>query len=134
MNAVADAVQLQAAQPQSRLRFAIRVGKRVVFVDPAQLTAVKAEGNYVALQHTDSSYLLRETISRMSEMLTSFGFIQIHRSMLINRRFVTAIRPRATGQYELRMKNGQKYTVTRTYKSNLRLLANCWIGIGPTAT
>ena len=131
MDAVADAVQLLSAQPQSLPRFAIKVGKRVVFLDPAQLAAVRAEGNYIAVQHTDSSYLLRETISRMADTLKSFGFIQIHRSVLVNRRFVSAIRPRATGQYELRMKNGQKYTVTRTYKANLRLLANCWIGSGP---
>ena len=131
MDAVADAIQLRAAETQSLSRFAIKVGKRVVFLDPAQLAAVKAEGNYSALQYTDSCYLLRETISRMADVLKPFGFVQIHRSILINRRFVAAIRPRATGQYELRMKNGQKYTVTRTYKANLHSLANCWIGSEP---
>jgi hypothetical protein len=31
------------------------------------------------------------------------------------------------GEYVLRLKGGSEYTVTRTYKKNLQLLAQSWI-------
>ena len=128
MGTVDAALCLPAMQPKPLMRFAIKARNRILFLDPDQVTAVNAEGNYILLQHPTGTYLLRETISDIAEMLKSYGFIRIHRSVLINTRFVQAIRPRTTGQYELRMNTGQKFTVTRTYKMNLRSLAHCWIG------
>jgi len=47
---------------------------------------------------------------------------------LVNSSFVEAIQPWLTGEYGLRVKGGKQYTVTRTYKKNLKLLAASWIG------
>ena len=57
-----------------------------------------------------------------------FGFVRIHRSILINRRSVQEVRPFLTGEYGLRLKNGKDLTVTRTYKKNLKALAEFWVG------
>lgn len=35
-----------------------------------------------------------------------------------------------TGEYGLRVKGGREYTVARTYKKNLKSLAEFWIGGG----
>jgi DNA-binding LytR/AlgR family response regulator len=48
----------------------------------------------------------------------------------VNSAFVQEIRPCATGEYELRVKGGKEYTVTRTYKNNLKSLARFWMGTG----
>lgn len=89
-----------------------------------------AEGNYVLLQQESRSYLLRETISVVAEKLEPFGFVRIHRSVIVNRAFVEEITPHPTGEYGLRVKGGKEYTVTRTYKENLKSLAEFWIGSG----
>jgi two-component system LytT family response regulator len=109
-------------------RIAIRAGKRIVFIDSADIIAVEAEGHYVLLQHKSSGYLLRESISTMEEKLSLFGFVRIHRSSLVNVAFVEEIQPLPTGEYVLRVRGGKKYIVTRTYKKNLHLLAESWIG------
>jgi hypothetical protein len=41
---------------------------------------------------------------------------------------VEEIKPYLTGEYGLRVKGGKEYTVTRTYKNNLKSLAEFWIG------
>jgi two-component system LytT family response regulator len=92
------------------------------------VVAVQAEGNYVSLQRNGGSYLLRESISAVAKKLEPQGFIRIHRSILVNTAFVEEIRPYSTGEYGLRMKGGKEYTVTRTYKKNLKSLAEFWIG------
>ncbi len=38
--------------------------------------------------------------------------------------------PHSTGEYSLRLKGGREYTVTRTYKENLKCLAELSIGAG----
>jgi DNA-binding LytR/AlgR family response regulator len=50
--------------------------------------------------------------------------------VLVNASFVEEIRPYPTGEYGLRVKGGKEYTVTRTYKRNLKSLAAFWLGTG----
>jgi two-component system LytT family response regulator len=115
---------------QKSPKIAIKSNGRILFIDPRDLVAVQAEGNYVLLQQEAGSYLLRESISTIAEDLKPYGFVRIHRSVLVNASFVQEIRPCATGEYELRVRGGKEYTVTRTYKKNLRALARFWMGTG----
>ena len=66
----------------------------------------------------------------MEEKLNRHGFLRIHRSVLVNAALVEEIQPWATGEYVLRMRGGREYTVTRSYKKNLQLLAQSWFGTG----
>ena len=109
-------------------KIAIKTERRILFVDPADVVIIEAQGNYVLLRRPSGSYLLRESISTMAEKLKAYGFIRIHRSMLVNGSFVEEIQPWPTGEYVLRIKGGKEYTVSRTYKSNLKSLAKFWIG------
>jgi DNA-binding LytR/AlgR family response regulator len=120
--------QLHIATKGSASRIAIKAGNKILFIDTADIIAVEAEGNYVLLQHKSSGYLLRESISTMAEKLSLFGFVRIHRSSLVNAAFVEEIQPLSTGKYVLRVRGGKKYVVTRTYRKNLHLLAESWIG------
>jgi two-component system LytT family response regulator len=121
---------LQArARPQS-LRVAIKVEGKILFINLCDVVAVQADGKCVLLQQNASSYLLRESIAVVAERLQTHGFIRIHRSVLVNISFVEEIRPLSTGEYCLRVEGGKEYTVTRTYKTNLKSLAEFWIGTG----
>jgi two-component system LytT family response regulator len=120
--------QLQKLTRRESSRIAIKGSGRILFIAPDEVTAVQAQGNYVLLQRAAGSDLLRESISVMAEKLEPYGFIRIHRSTLVNATLVEEIRPRLTGEYRLRVKGGKEYTVTRTYKKNLKSLAEFWIG------
>jgi len=121
--------ELNIAAKGSASRIAIKAGKKILFIDSADIIAVEAEGNYVLLQHKSSTYLLRESISTMAEKLSRFGFVRIHRSSLVNAAFVEEIQRLSTGEYFLRVRGGKKYMITRTYRKNLHLLAESWIAI-----
>jgi len=120
--------QVKKLAQRHSARIAIKSKGRILFVDPSKLVAVQAQGNYVLLERESGSYLLRESISEMAEKLEPYGFIRIHRSVLVNSAFVEEIEPCLTGEYGLRVKGGKQYTVTRTYKKSLRSLAEFWIG------
>jgi DNA-binding LytR/AlgR family response regulator len=120
--------QLEAIAKRHAPRIAIRVKGKILFLDAAEIVAVQAEGNYISLRHRACQYLLRESLWSMAEKLKPYGFIRIHRSVVVNISAVEEIQPLPTGEYRLRVKGGKEYLVTRTYKDNLRALAQLWIG------
>ncbi len=109
-------------------RIAIKAKGRILFIDPADVVTVEAQGNYVLLRRMSGSDLLRESVSCMAEKLQPYGFVRIHRSVLINASFVEEIHPRTTGEYVLRIKGGKEFHVSRTYKKNLYSITPLWLG------
>jgi DNA-binding LytR/AlgR family response regulator len=120
--------QLEVIAKRQAPRIAFKAKGRILFLDLAEIVAVQAEGNYVSLRHRPNPYLLRESLSSMAEKLKPYGFIRIHRSVVVNISAVEEIQPLPTGEYRLRVKGGKEYLVTRTYKDNLRDLAQLWVG------
>src|ERR1700739_4835632 len=120
--------QLEVVAKRQAPRIAFKAKGKILFLDLAEIVAVQAEGNYVSLRHRPNLYLLRESLSSMAEKLKPYGFIRIHRSVVVNISAVEEIQPLPTGEYRLRVKGGMEYLVTRTYKDNLRDLAQLWVG------
>ena len=120
--------QLEVIAKRQAPRIALKAKGRILFLDLAEIVAVQAEGNYVSLRHGPNPYLLRESLSSMAEKLKPYGFVRIHRSVVVNISAVEEIQPLPTGEYRLRVKGGREYLVTRTYKDNLRDLAQLWVG------
>jgi DNA-binding LytR/AlgR family response regulator len=134
--AVARSTSSTKALPQTRTRvieksarIAVKAKGKILFIHASDLIAVKAKGNYVLLLHSSGSYMLRGSISTIEKKLNPHGFVRIHRSVLVNAALVEEIHPCPTGDYGLRVQGGRQFTVTRTYKRNLQLLAQLWIGM-----
>lgn len=120
--------QLEAVARRQAPRIACKAKGRILFLDLGEIVAVQAEGNYVCLRHRPRPCLLRESLSSMAEKLKPYGFIRIHRSVVVNISAVEEIQPLPTGEYRLRLKGGLEYLVTRRYKDNLKYLAQLWVG------
>ncbi len=122
------ALQDLELRPDRPGRIAIKDKGRVLFIDMEEIVSVEAHGNYVLLQQKTGSYLLRESIATIAKMLKPHGFIRIHRSALVNARFVESIQPGVCSEYVVCTKTGKEYHVTRTFRDNLHDLADLWIG------
>lgn len=111
-----------------RAKMGIKAKGRIFFIDPDEIVAVEAQGNYVRLRRMNGADLLRESMVAVAEKLRAYGFVRIHRSVIINASFVEEIRSLNTGDNVVRVKSGAEYTVTRTYKKNLHAITPLWIG------
>jgi DNA-binding LytR/AlgR family response regulator len=120
--------QLEVVAKRQAPRIAFKANGRILLLDLADILAVQAEGNYVSLRLRPNAYLVHESLSSVAEKLKPYGFIRIHRSVVVNMSAVEEIQPLPTGEYMLRVKGGKEYLVTRTYKHNLRDLAQLWVG------
>jgi two-component system LytT family response regulator len=102
---------------------------RVVFLDPASINFALAEGNYFVLHLANGgAHMLRGMMSDIEEQLKPFGFIRIHRSVVINMRVIKEIQPLPSGDYLLRTIMGREFNVTRKYKPNLSQIVTLSVG------
>jgi DNA-binding LytR/AlgR family response regulator len=120
--------QMEVIAKRQVPRIAFKAKGSILLLDLADILAVQAEGNYVSLRHRTNAYLVHESLSFMAEKLRPYGFVRIHRSVVVNISAVEEIQPLPTGEYRLRVKGGKEYLATRTYKHNLRDLAQLWVG------
>lgn len=119
--------QLEVLAKRQAPRIAIKAKGKILFLDVAEIVAVEAEGNYISLRHRTNRHLARESLYSIAEKLKPFGFVRIHRSVIVNTSAVEEIEALSTGEYRLRLKGGMEYVATRTYKENLRNLAQLWV-------
>ena len=56
----------------------------MVRIAVSELDWVKAEAEYVRLHSGDGSFLLRSSIRSLADQLSGEGFVQIHRSLIVN--------------------------------------------------
>ena len=95
---------LEAIAKRQVPRIAFRAKGSILVLDLADIFAVQAEGNYVSLRHQRKPYLVRESLSCIAETLKPYGFIRIHRSVIVNIALVEEVQPLPTGEYRLRVK------------------------------
>jgi len=65
-------------------------GGNKLSIRPDQILYLEAEAHYVMIYATSISFRVREKISDLVKRLTPFGFRQVHRSYLVNEKYVIA--------------------------------------------
>jgi DNA-binding LytR/AlgR family response regulator len=94
---------------------------QMVRIDLSELDWVKAEAEYVRLHVASGSFLLRGSISSLAERLSGEGFVQIHRSIIVNLdRLRSLISNR--GGLKIVLASGMTLPVGRKYQKTLRAL------------
>lgn len=93
---------------------------RILFIRTPEILWIGAEENYVRISTGRESHLLRETISSLEEKLDPQTFLRVHRSSIVNLRFVKEVRAQTRGDSAVILTNGQKITMSRGYYSRIR--------------
>jgi two-component system LytT family response regulator len=101
-------------------RVAFKSRGRILFLRVSDIRWIGAEENYVRISTGTESHLLRETISSMEERLDPSEFLRVHRSVIVNLRFVKEVRAHAHGEYSVLMQNGEKVAMSRSHYSRIR--------------
>jgi hypothetical protein len=97
-------------------------GSRTFRLDPANVTCIKASGDYVELCTSEDSYLKHGTISSYERALAEGPFVRIHRSILVNRDKVASVTGPSKGQYWVLMDDGRELRSSRKYREAVQAL------------
>lgn len=105
-------------------RLVIKTSGRVVFLKVSEIDWVDAAGNYVRLHSGTESHMLRETMGRLEERLDPEKFLRIHRSTIVNIECIRELQQQFHGDYLVVLKNGQRLTLSRSYRDRIQDLLN----------
>jgi two-component system, LytTR family, response regulator len=92
---------------------------RILFLPVSDIRWIGAEGNYVRLSTATETHLLRETMAHLEERLDPRGFLRVHRSFIVNLKYVKEVRRETNGDSVVIMDSGQKVALGRSYRASL---------------
>lgn len=92
---------------------------RILFLPVSDIHWIGAEGNYVRLSTARETHLLRETMSHLETRLDPRGFLRIHRSFIVNLKYVKEVRRESAGDSVVIMDSGYKIALGRSYRTSL---------------
>jgi DNA-binding LytR/AlgR family response regulator len=108
-----------AAQPPTDQRIEVRDGGAAVFLAPGDISHVEAAGNYVEFHTAAKTHLVRGTLASWEARLVARGFIRVHRSRLVNRAKIAALKPTPSGDLEITLSDGRTVVGSRRYRAVL---------------
>jgi hypothetical protein len=98
-----------------------KIGKEFI-IRVKDIDWIDAAGNYMNLNLAGNVYPLRETMSGLEKKLDPNQFVRIHRSTMVNIERISEINSLDTGDFELKLKCGQKLKLSRRYREQVKSL------------
>ena len=108
-----------AASASSPARIVFKSRGRILFLPITEIRWIAAEENYVRICTANESHLLRETMAGIESKLDSQMFMRVHRSAIVNLKYVKEVRRENSGDFSVLLSNGQKVAMSRSHHSNI---------------
>lgn len=93
-----------------------KYGHEKVFINPNSIIKIEAEGNFSKfILDNGADRIISETLRELTFRLSGFGFIRIHKSVLINAKHIVS-----HGSSYLKLSDNSKNSIGRTYQDNIK--------------
>jgi two-component system LytT family response regulator len=105
-------------------RIKITVGDKIYIIDVDEVVYIEARDKYTFVHTADKEYVTDDTLSSFEEKLDPVQFIRIHRSHIVNIKFVKEITRWFAGKYKVHLNDKFKteLDVSRGYADRIQLL------------
>jgi two-component system LytT family response regulator len=94
-------------------RIGVRLGPKLTVVDIASIDWVEADGDYARIHAGRASHLVSQRMHALERHLEPFGFVRVHRSLIVNRERVHEMHREADGSGVLVLTTGVRLRVAR---------------------
>ncbi len=92
---------------------------RLIIVPIDTVDWVETYGNYLKIHSGGKTYLIRETMNKLSARIDPKKFLRIHRSTLVNLDRIKELQPMFGGQYTIVLSDGAELTLSRNYRKSV---------------
>ncbi|HEY5809986.1 MAG TPA: LytTR family DNA-binding domain-containing protein [Povalibacter sp.] len=97
----------------------IRDDNDTVRLNVSTIDWIDAAGDYMCVHAEGRTYVLRETMKSLAEILDPKIFQRVHRSTIVNVKRVRRLRPHTNGEYFLTLEDGQEIKLSRSYRDRV---------------
>ncbi len=119
---LADSAESETSEPElPPERLLIKKLGREFLIQTADVEWIEASGNYANLHIKGGIYPMRITMDKLEKLLPA-NFARIHRSTIINLGQVQDLQALDSGDYLVRLHNGQTLTLSRRYRERFKTM------------
>lgn len=111
-----------AATPPKRLQ--VKVGEKIVLIDIDEVTFFESKDKYTFLHTDEAEHIIDFTLAELESKLDPTEFVRIHRSAIINLKYVSELVRWFGGKYKVKLKDKNKteLVVSRGYVDRIHRL------------
>lgn len=117
--AAAQRVRTMVQSGSAPQRLVLRDGARALLIDPKEIDWIQSDGDYVRVYVGGRGYMLRYTLSRMEEQLSTRRFARVHRSSIVNVASVREVVPEGDRGYRVILRDGTSVKMSRGHRDAL---------------
>lgn len=105
-------------------KIVVNGGDRLILIPVNDIIVIEANQRCCILYTKDKSYEETITMNHLEEKLKKWGFYRVHKSYLVNLKYVEELLPSYNNGYAMRMKfyKGQPVPISRSQVKNIRKL------------
>jgi two-component system LytT family response regulator len=103
-------------RPSHNNKLPIKTGNKIYFIENQEIKYITASRYYAEIHTDQKKHLLRESLTNLMENLNNGSFIRIHRSTIINLRFIGELINSNYGEIDVKMTDGQLFRISKGYK------------------
>jgi two-component system LytT family response regulator len=103
-------------------RLLVPHGKGMVPLAVADITWIRAEGDYARIHSKSGSYLVYRTLTELEARLDPAQFLRVHRSTIVRLGGIVEVQPADSSRYRVTLADGTTLIVSRSGASALREL------------
>lgn len=93
----------------------IEQGKDRIIVAVDDIVMICSASPYVAIHTEKKKYLHATTLRAMTGQLDRGVFVRVHKSTIVNKRYIASYRSRLNGDYDILLQNRQETRLSRNY-------------------
>ena len=109
----------ESAARREKRHLIVRDGSRTHVVPHDEIVWIEAEDYYAAIHAQGRRILARESLRTLVKSLDPATFARVHRSAIVNTRWIKAMEPLASGDQRLLLLDGTTLRVSRTHRAAL---------------
>jgi len=102
--------------PLYKNKLPIKLGNKVSFININEIKYITASGYYAEIHTENKKHLLRESLTRLSIELDENNFIRIHRSTIINLKYIQELISSDYGEMDVKMKDNNLFRISKSHK------------------
>ena len=103
-------------------RLSVKEGARLLIVPCSDIMYIEAEGEYAAIHTAKRKLLHHEPLYALEKQLDPNDFVRIHRSGIVNIKFIRELVSQYNGDYIVVMNNGHELKLSRTFREKVMQL------------
>ncbi|KZX58794.1 DNA-binding response regulator [Halioglobus sp. HI00S01] len=121
-NSIEQMAQNETPAQQWPEKLVIKDGSDIHLIKADDIHWIDAAGDYMCIHAGGDTHIMRITMKELEAMLNPAQFLRIHRSTIINTRYISGAQTLGNGEYMLGLEGGAQLKVSRGFRDRVKEL------------